>query len=359
MTDALPLGERLLALLDESARTSTYKPALLLALIDRAPRHVADARVPVRSLAERVIELYWPQTLTYPATGEILLQNQGSQAAIVRAVSEFRARNAPDVRTLPERTRRGDAWEALVTRVELTLAEWPIPRLQRPFEPFLYSFAWPWQEEGRWSKRSYRETSRVVELHDGVAEGLVALGPLLRPFMTRWWTDKTAQLNPSVPAARSLVEFEEFLFGRDRVALGRVAEGLLDLQRGACFYCGRAVARDREIDHFIPWSYSGDNGVDNLVAACRRCNNDKRATLAGADHVVSLIERNTHLAADLRAIAEERRWPRDPEQSSSVLRQTYLRAPAERPLWSVRDDVPRRGNVGAEKARLVALLTSA
>jgi len=40
VTDALALGEKLLSLLEESARSSTYKPALLLALIDRVQEHV-------------------------------------------------------------------------------------------------------------------------------------------------------------------------------------------------------------------------------------------------------------------------------------------------------------------------------
>ena len=49
MSDALALGERLLGLLEESARTSTYKPALLLALLDGAAQHADSPEVPVRS----------------------------------------------------------------------------------------------------------------------------------------------------------------------------------------------------------------------------------------------------------------------------------------------------------------------
>jgi hypothetical protein len=275
MTDAMALGEKLLALLDESARTSTYKSALLLALVDRAQEHVDDGRVPVAALAERVIELYWPQTLPYQTTGNVLLQNQGgSQATIVREVTAFRRAPGSSTRALSEAVRRGPAWDRLVDRVELVLARWPIPRLQRPFEPFAYDFDWPWQERGRWSIGSYRASSKAIELRPGVATALTALGPLLRPFIMRWATDKAALLNPDVEAARSLVEFEAFLFGRDRVALQRIAEGLLDLQLGDCFYWHARLAAKREVDHFIPWSHSGDDGLDNLVVACRRCNND-------------------------------------------------------------------------------------
>lgn len=357
MTDALALGEKLLSLLDESARSSTYKPALLLALIDRVQEYVGQAQIPVRALAERVIELYWPQTLAYPTTGGVLKQNQaGGQAFIVSAVLGFREQHAATSRALPEAVRRDAGWTLLVDRVEATLAEWPIPRLQRPYAPFLYDFDWGWQEVGGWSVRAYRSGSRALTLFPGVADALTSLGPLLRPFITRWWTDKAAQLNPDVEAARSVLEFEEFLFGRDRIALQRVAEGLLDLQHGACFYCRGRIAAKREIDHFIPWSHSGDDGLDNLVAACNRCNNEKRAMLPGPDHLADLVERNRAWDRDLTALAEERRWPRDLPRSARIARTAYLRSADERPLWIHGPAGDRYENLGAHRQALVLLL---
>ena len=335
MTNALAIGEKLLALLEESARTTTYKPALLLALIDRAQEYSGQEWIPVPALAERVVELYWPQTLAYPTTGHVLKQSQTStgRAAIVQAMLAFRDEHAQAARALPPAIRHERGWEQLLARVEETLAEWPIPRSQRPYEPFLYSFDWGWGEAGGWSVRAYRTTGRAIRLYPGVGDALTALGPLLRPFITRWWTDKAATLNPDVEAARSVLEFEDFLFGRDRVALERIAEGLLDLQRGNCFYCHTPIGRSREIDHFIPWTYSGDDGIDNLVAACHRCNNSKRATLAGPEHLAQIIRRNQTWDQDLAALSVERRWPRDSDRTHRITRAAYLRSPGERPLW--------------------------
>ena len=342
MTDALALGGKLLALLDESARTTTYKPALLLALIDRVQEYVEHDSIPVRALAERVVELYWPQTLAYPTTGSVLKQSQTStgRATIVQAILAFRDQHATEARALPPVIRHDQEWGRLLARVEETLAEWPIPRLQRPYEPFLYAFDWGWAEDGGWSVRAYRDTARTIKLYPGVGDALTALGPLLRPFITRWWTDKAAQLNPDVEAARSVLEFEDFLFGRDRNALERIAEGLLDLQNGDCFYCQIALTRNREIDHFIPWSYSGDDGLDNLVAACHRCNNSKRATLAGPDHLAHIIQRNRAWNHDLAALSTERRWPRDPDRTQRIARGAYLHSPGERPLWTMAPSGP-------------------
>jgi hypothetical protein len=42
-----------------------------------------------------------------------------------------------------------------------------------------------------------------------------------------------------------------------------------------CVYCGDSHRRDLTIDHVIPQSKGGPNTWDNLVTACKRCNNEK------------------------------------------------------------------------------------
>ncbi|MDX8152091.1 HNH endonuclease signature motif containing protein [Patulibacter brassicae] len=334
--EPLAIGEQVLALLDDAATSSTYKPALLVAMLDRAPEHLEDGRMPVRELAERVVELYWPQSRAYATTGRVLVQNQsGGQATILRDLAAFRQEAGVDAITIPDGVRRSRSWEQLVRQAERTLAEWPIPRLQRPFEPFLYTVPWPFRRQGGFTMRAYRESGAAIELFPGVADAFVRLAPLLRPFVVRWWSEKAAALNRAeVPDASSLLSFEDFLFGRDRVALGRVAEGLLDLQHGRCFYCATGVGTtDREVDHFIPWSRSGDDGLDNLVVACRRCNNAKRAFLAGPRHLEPFLERNRGYAGDLESLARERSWPKDRPRTEATVRSAYLIGADLRTLW--------------------------
>lgn len=126
----------------------------------------------------------------------MLKQSQTStgRAAIVQAILAFRDGHADAARTLPRAIRHERGWEQLLARVEETLAEWPIPRLQRPYEPFLYSFDWGWAEAGGWSVRAYRTTGRAIRLYPGIGDALTALGPLLRPFITRWWTGAVVRL---------------------------------------------------------------------------------------------------------------------------------------------------------------------
>ena len=338
--DPILLGEKLAGLLNEAALTSTYKPALLLALIDRCQERSGDTEdssssIPVRELALRVIELYWPQTLTYPATGSVLWQNQGGrQARIVQRLVAFRAISGATTRATLAGLQQGRDWDRLVKDVEWSLAEMPVPRLQEPYGRFLYDFDWPSDRDDRWSAGAYAASSRNVTLREGVAGALVSLGPLLRPFLTRWWADKAAALNRNaLPDAQAMVDFEQFLFGPERVALRRLTNPLMDLQLGDCFYCRKQLT-SVEVDHFMPWSHSADNGLDNLVAACRSCNNAKRAMLPAARHLRDLLERNERYTADLAGIASERLWPRDSSRTGGIVRSLYLASASERPTWA-------------------------
>ena len=48
-----------------------------------------------------------------------------------------------------------------------------------------------------------------------------------------------------------------------------------------CFYCGRSPREDKiklEIDHFTPVSKGGTDDLENLVAACQKCNSGKSNT---------------------------------------------------------------------------------
>lgn len=359
MSESLILGEKILSLLDEAALTSTYKPALLVSLVDLAPLHIDDPEIKVEALAEKAIELYWPQTLTYGETSSVLLQNQRTQATIVRDLLEFRSSAGGNAQMLPESARSGEPWRRVLKKVEMSLAEFPIPRLQIPFDNFLYDFNWPWANQDGWRITEYRKGSRSITLRPGVAESLTSLGPLLRPFITRLWTDKAAQLNPALKDASSVVEFERFMFGRNRRSLERIGESLLDLQGPICFFCVSPIAKERDIDHFVPWSASGDDGLDNLVVACGKCNRSKSSTLAGPEHLFRLRERNREWASDLARIGDERYWPQDSARSSQLAAVRYLHSPDERQLWMARDRRKARfESLGSHRARLVEIFDS-
>ena len=42
-----------------------------------------------------------------------------------------------------------------------------------------------------------------------------------------------------------------------------------------CVYCGKGERKNLTLDHVIPQSKGGPNTWDNLVTACKKCNNEK------------------------------------------------------------------------------------
>jgi hypothetical protein len=165
MTDPLALGEQLLSLLEESARSSTYKPVLLLALIDRVQDHGGQAAIPVRALAERVIELDWPQTLPYQTTGQVLRQSQSGRGTGPQS-SLRSSHSASSTRAPTERSRSSFAATRQKGRNPRQLQG------SRPLQPLTTGgtsdyFHRPWHRQ---------ETSRDRKRH-GIDEGAGQLRP--------------------------------------------------------------------------------------------------------------------------------------------------------------------------------------
>ncbi|MBP7868416.1 MAG: HNH endonuclease [Acidobacteria bacterium] len=339
--DLLAKAERLLALLDQGSFTATYKYAVLLGLMDLCLEKTArDGSAPdaltTRELAEKVVDLYWPQTSAF--RGETLRQNTGRPARILSDLLAFRDA-LPDPSLPLYRARRADpaGWERTVRQVEWTLILMPLPRLQtvgRETEPVIYTLGWDLGIEKRKADvLRYQQTgagpfdNRILLL-PGAGEALARLNGLLRPLVHRAWASMVARLN-ALDASR----LEDFLFGVDRRALSAVRPDLVELQGGRCFYCGSRLVSRAEVDHFVPFARHPDNGLANLVAADPRCNAHKRDFIAAGAHLGRWLERNRTREADLRGLAERKNLEDHPAETLGVARGLYLRLPPRTLLW--------------------------
>jgi hypothetical protein len=338
--DLVGFAERVLALLDQGSFVATYKYAVLLALMDLClegtDRHGrAPDSVTTRQLAEKVIELYWPHTSEF--RGRTLRQNSGRQAVILGDIVRFRA-GLTDPSLPLERARREAPrrLQRLVDHVEWRLILMPLPRLQvvgRQRVRLLYDIGWGSEiERERPAVLRYQKTgtgfdNRILLL-PGVGDHLVALNGLVRPLVHRAWSAMVARLNDLDDS-----RLESFLFGADRTQLTAVRPGLLDLQRGACFYCGARVRAGADVDHFIPWARYPDDGIHNLVVADSRCNGAKRDFLAAQAHLRHWKVRNESCSQILAQIARQAQWESHASETLGVARGIYLRIGPETPLW--------------------------
>lgn len=336
--DALAWAQLLLTVLDEGRRTATYKLAVLLALLDccvlgtdahgRAPQ-----AVPVRDLARRVLELYWPQVRPYTG-GTVLSQSSQPRAVTVDAVRALRTAAEQAGATTPAGAERllPDLFAHTVATLELNLVQMPLGKLQRPqgysasgasgYPRFLYddrAFS-----ESVTARQLQRQPLQVV-LQPGVPDWLVSLSGLLRPLIELHWTRAVAAFNRQDLAEDRL---RDHLFGSERVRLEPLRPGLLEAQQGRCFYCREPLpAKGVEVDHFVPWSRLPNDALGNLVLADRRCNGTKR------DHYADLplLRRwASRPAAVLEQVAEAARWPLQAERSRQVARGLYAHLPPAR-----------------------------
>jgi hypothetical protein len=347
---AIALAERLFVVLGQGAFTATYKYAVLLGLLDLCLENAtwtgaAPDVLTTRQLAEKVLELYWPQTRPWP--GGTLRQSSGAgggQAEIVRAVERFRRLCGADrtVSLSAARIARPREFEQLCDYVEWKLIEMPLPRLQTvggEHMAFLYEIHWT-KEVRRNEVRTYQQTgggpfdNRIL-LAPNVGRHLVVLNALLRPLLQQRWSTKVAGLNQL-----DEYELERFLFGAERVSLEVIRQPLRELQDDRCFYCSERFVSARgltpDVDHFIPWARHPDDGLTNLVVAHQRCNGWKRDFLAAPDHVARWRARSIEpstTSIQLRDIADRARWPNHPERTLGVARAVYLHLPDDARLW--------------------------
>jgi hypothetical protein len=353
VTHADPLGaiafaERVLDLLEDGRFTATYKYAVLLGIMDVCLETTKVSGAPpdtvtTRQLAEKVVELYWPHTVEFIATGRsvLLKQNTLGQAEIVRDIGDFRARHAPDPTATHWQSQQAAprAYEALVRRVEWKLIEMPLPRLHTvgpSSASFVYDIGWDTAVE-RAHVAPYLAgrggfDNRIM-LRPGVGDYFLQLNGLLRPLIQRRWAAMVAQLNRLEES-----QLEVFLFGSDRTATGKLRAGLWDLQEGRCFYCEARIADPlrADVDHFIPWSRYPDDSLDNLVVADRACNGFKSNSLAATNHVLKWRGRligGSSAGDALADLAEHTGWLRNGDAVLSVARAIYFKLPADARLW--------------------------
>lgn len=357
-------AERLLEVVDSGRRTATYKLALLLALLDLcALRSDADGHAPValttRDLAEQVASLYWPQVAPFRLDGSPealeLRQITNKRSLIIEALRTFRVTVEPAGATSLwiARQRFPVEYDGVIDRIERTLAEQPLPRLQTVGTseteiPFIYELGPEWGINQHFSLerlRSHGPRGPVIRLLDGAGDELVRLSPLVRPLVELHWTRMVAQLNGVATVEEDL---RHHLFGSSRMTPPKMLrDGLRDLQANRCFYCDTRLVGPTDVDHFVARARSANDAIENLVLADRSCNGDKSDLLAAPSFVADWATRNRKQARALATIAELSALESDHEGTMAVARSIYAHLPHDgTPMWHGRKQVfssdPRR-----------------
>ena len=331
-------AERLLQVIDEGKRTATYKLALLMVLIDACAAESdtlghAPSTLHTRTLARHVLRIYLPQIRPYVGDeGELYLrQITTKQSAVVRAVLKLRVlADHHHLRNLSEIEHRfPDQYNRCLDTVELIFARYPILLFQfvgKKNRAFLYEVDW---NESVTRKALEADGGGLIRFCDGAGDQLLRLAPLLRPLIELHWTRMVARINKlDIEGDR----IRNHLFGVERSIFPKpLRSGLAGMQRG-CFYCNEDLPKRTQIDHFIPWSRSPNNAIENLVLA-DGCNTKKSDYLPALEHVDKWAERLGDKQQELHDLACAITWESDPVRTLALARSSFAHLPANTPMW--------------------------
>ena len=213
--------------------------------------------------------------------------------------------------------RRARQWPAAVRDVGRIVRQMPLFRLQLlrggQREAFLYD------EE---------VVDGAIRLKPGVAYCLRKFSTLLGSLARHGWLREVRDNPNNAYAMGATQSLETFLFGDERVPLGKVREVLMPLQDGRCFYCGGRLKDDAHVDHFIPWALYPSNLGHNFVLADRACNTDKSDLLADFSHRDHWQGRNESGGRDLAEAFASCGIVTDLAVSQGIARWAYQRAEA-------------------------------
>ena len=343
--DILVLAQKCVALIETTKMVATYKPATFMALLNVVTQRVdkngrPPKQVKVADVGREVLRLYWNQAVGFSGGAPL---KQSAQRDVVAQIVQYRTANNL---TLPRHTidqaRSQDpkGFRSLELQCIRTVANYPVRLLQKfgegnnaREELFLYGFSW---KRNLLAKQV--ETSHLI-LKPGVGEGLLLLSPLLRAQLENQWMAYVSERN-RLPRSG----LNKYLFGFMRSEVASLAKHLVPLQNGKCFYCGGVITKAKaHIDHVVPWSFSHDDGLDNLVAACAACNLNKSAMLLGLAHLKNWGKRLTVGSPENLAIvglASKNKIYRDLDLTHRLARSAYLLAPQGTSVWN------SRGNFG-------------
>lgn len=168
----------------------------------------------------------------------------------------------------------------------------------------------------------------AITLKPGVAFGLARLAGLLKPALEIMWVDDIRQMNKFLDA--EIPDVAGHLFGRERIAMTSVRAAFTEAFGPHCFYCGVHLPAGNPVDHVLPWSLVGIDGLANLVLACMKCNGDKGGALPAIEIVDRVLERDRGV---LEEIARSIEWPTQRNRVVAAARGIFRGQPPGVPTW--------------------------
>lgn len=332
----LPL---LLEALEPRRNNSTLHAGVVLGLMDCALEMSDDQGLPpqrltVADLGNRMMALYWRQVKPHVKVPDSLLRQSDARitrvTSIIQDARRISGAQSHDVAAF----QYPEVWYRTVRALSAHLVSEPLVSLQLmglprgTHVPFLFDDSvFPGSPE-----TPEQAATMPIQLMPGVGEALITLAPALRPAVMDAWRNVVARLNTSAADA----QLETFLFGSEQVGNARLIAPLTKAQRDRCPHCGERLIAEGAVDHAVPWSWTGNDGLANILIVHAGCMTDRGAAMLGPTPLRGWLFRDQDALA---VTSDAMLIPIRSHRTAATARAIYAHLPDGYPLWEGRGKV--------------------
>lgn len=254
----------------QSMKTTSYKFALLRAILENLYRTTKELEVSFDQLAESFAKLYWNLVIRNGYT-------QGHQAQIEKELKEFqvefqipRGVSFDSLQEIEQRT--------LIQRIESkVIRKYVVGALFVDTEGLIYGF----------SKKERKLTIAPIA-YEYLLKYQTNIFKLTNYELAKYLQKK----NPLLTQGILLEEIENMT---QRESLQQFQHLIVKHSGSTCFYTDKplqGVKRSISVDHFVPWSFVHSDELWNFVLTSQSLNSSKGSKLPAESYLTKLDERN-------------------------------------------------------------------
>ena len=256
----------------QAKKTTSYKFALLRAIIENLYRANGKLEIHFNQLAHSFAKLYW----------NLVVRNgysQGHQAQIENELLKFKT-----AYIIPE----GVTFDSIPAEVQLLLIQsiertvfykYVVGALYSDTDGVLYGFS-----------KKERKVTLTRSGYEFLLKYQTAVFKLVNYELAKFLQKK----NPLVTQGILLEEIENIT---QRETLQQFQQLLVENSGSNCFYTGRTLQQGKRsvaVDHFVPWSFVHSDELWNFVLTSSSLNSSKGSKLPAERYLQKLDERNRH-----------------------------------------------------------------
>ncbi|WP_027965073.1 HNH endonuclease [Halalkalibacillus halophilus] len=261
---------------NKSAKSSTYKYALVKSLIENLYSVNDKLELSYDQLSYSFTKVYWNLVIHH----HLDKQNRGSKnARAVTVIKEFKEKH--DIPNEFSFDKINHSLQLkLVSKMKSVMKENVFGALYGDTKATFYEF------------NHYKEYFRFQPS----VHRFMLNYQLLLVNLTNYHMAKMIEELNEVPSINYLLDKVESIAKRS--SLKPYEKILLNYFEANCFYCSKSLSNSENVthvDHFIPWSFVQSDQIWNLVLSCNRCNTSKNDKLPDRSYLDIIIDRNKQL----------------------------------------------------------------